>query len=43
MIFSPMRGNFSEVGGMLSPMTMRKTVMERRVVMPRVTYRDKSV
>ena len=37
IIFSPIRGNFSEVGGILSPMTMRKTVMERRVVMPRVT------
>ena len=35
---SPMSGSFSEVGGMLSPITMRKTVMERRVVMPRVTW-----
>ena len=43
MIFSPIRGNFSEVGGMLSPMTMRKTVIDRSVVMPRVTSRDKSV
>ena len=34
----PMSGSFSEVGGMLSPMTMRKTVMERSVVMPRVTW-----
>jgi hypothetical protein len=34
----PMSGSFSEVGGMLSPITMRKTVMERSVVMPRVTW-----
>ena len=36
-VILPISGSFSEVGGMLSPMTMRKTVMERRVVMPRVT------
>ena len=33
----PMSGIFSEVGGMLSPITTRKTVMENRVVMPSVT------
>ena len=32
-----MSGSLSEVGDMLSPMTMRKTVMERSVVMPSVT------
>ena len=37
VIFSPIRGSFSEVGGILSPMTMRKTVIERSVVIPRVT------
>ena len=35
---SPMRGSFSEVGGMLSPITIRKTVMESSVVMPSVTF-----
>ena len=33
-----MRGSFSEVGGMLSPMTIRKTVMESSVVIPSVTF-----
>lgn len=38
-----MRGSFSEVGGMDSPMTMRKTVMERRVVMSSVTFSPESL
>jgi hypothetical protein len=42
-IHSPIKGSFSEVGGMLSPMTMRKTVMESSVVMPRVTCRVASL
>ena len=36
-LISPISGNFSDVGGMLSPITIRNTVIERRVVMPRVT------
>jgi len=39
----PMRGSFSEVGGMDSPMTMRNTVMDSRVVMPRVTFSPESL
>ena len=35
---SPISGSFSEVGGMLSPITIRNTVMDSRVVIPRVTY-----
>ena len=35
----PMRGNLSEVGGILSPITMRNTVIERSVVIPRVTWK----
>ena len=37
-----MSGTVSDVGGILSQMTMRKTVMERRVVMPRVTFSPES-
>ena len=35
---SPISGSFSEVGGMLSPITIRNTVMDSRVVIPRVTW-----
>ena len=35
---SPISGNFSEVGGMLSPITIRNTVMDSRVVIPSVTW-----
>ena len=34
---SPISGSFSEVGGILSPITIKKTVMESRVVIPNVT------
>ena len=37
-----MSGSFSEVGGMLSPMTIRKTVMDSKVVMPSVTFSPES-
>lgn len=39
---TPINGTVSEVGGILSPMTMRKTVIERRVVMPSVTFSPES-
>ena len=35
---SPISGSFSEVGGMLSPITIRNTVMDSRVVIPSVTW-----
>ncbi len=38
-----MRGNFSEVGGMLSPMTIKNTVIESRHVIPRVTFSPESL
>lgn len=41
-INSPISGTVSEVGGILSPMTMRKTVIESKVVMPRVTFSPES-
>ncbi len=40
---APINGSFSDVGGMDSPITMRNTVMERSVVMPRVTFSPESL
>jgi len=37
-----MSGSFSEVGGMDSPMTIKKTVMDSSVVMPSVTFSPES-
>ena len=34
----PMSGSFSDVGGILSPITIKKTVIESSVVMPSVTF-----
>jgi len=39
--FLPIRGSFSE-GGILSPMTIRNTVIDNKVVIPNVTFSPES-
>ena len=43
MCYAPISGSTSDVGGMFSATSMRKTVMERSVVMPIVTFSPESL